>query len=159
MCWESDLWSLLKMLAFLLVKFNTQVVIVFVWLLPVFFVLFLCSVLFSSYGYMISSSENVFQVRKNCTCPFCLLWDSRQGWGGLLTHLVNPHHLCSLLGVNDYVACGWFIPRSHAFSPEQAGESWLRKQVFQNPSLEAVKVFRLPEQVGQRQDFWFLLAR
>lgn len=112
---------------------------------------------------MISSSENVFQVRKRkLYLPFSVCFTGfRQGWGGLLTHLVQPHLTCVVYWVlaSCISTCGWFIPRSHAFSPEQAGESWLRKAGLpQNPSLEAVKVFTPPSpgQVGQRwcSSYW-----
>lgn len=85
--------------------------IVWLWLLPVFFVLFLCSVLFSSYGYMISSSENVFQVRKRkLYLPlFCLLYRIQAGMGRSLDTLVQPHLTCVVYWVLASCISTWLV--------------------------------------------------
>ena len=99
--------------------------------------------------------------KENCVrALFCLLYRIR-GWGGLLTHLVQPHLTCAVYWVlaSCISTCGWFVPRSHAFSPGQAGESWLRKSRSSPESFQgAVKVFGPPSpgQVGQRwcSSYW-----
>lgn len=61
---------------------------------------------------MISSSENVFQVRKRkLYLPFSVCFTGfRQGWGGLLTHLVQPHLTCVvLLGVSFMYQHVWLV--------------------------------------------------
>ena len=99
--------------------------------------------------------------KENCVpALFCLLYRIR-GWGGLLTHLAQPHLTCVVYWVlaSCISTCGWFAPRSHAFFPGQAGESWLRKSRSAPESFQgAVKVFGPPSpgQVGQRwcSSYW-----
>ena len=77
----------------------------------VFFVLFLCSALLSSYGYMISSSGNVFQVRKRklCTCPLLSALQDPGVGRSLDTPGPTPSHLCGLLGVSFMYQHLWVV--------------------------------------------------
>lgn len=111
---------------------------------------------------MISSSENVFQVRKRKLCQPSSV--SFKGFGvgrslytpgPALSHLLPPFHLEGPRFLGCYLQQVWCVPRSQAFSPGWAGEPWLRKS---RSSLAVVKVFTLPSPgpLGQKwcSSYW-----